>query len=113
MDLSALLTGDGYTVEGYTIDTRLAAFVDNEGEPCERCQTVGNTVSHTVYGFDGNASLYVSLDTCTACVVSTIQTLDPTVGVTVEFGLFAVLVDVLSVDTMCGPDCTCLHPDAV
>jgi len=62
--------------------------VDNQGEPCEVCQTEGRYVDANIYGIElmGEAYLYVCREACVFCVPTVISNLDATADVTVELG---------------------------
>ena len=69
------ITGNGFLVDGYAIETFLVARVDNDGEPCEVCQTEGRTIDCTVYGLAGDRPASTTWTTPTlrtwSCVTST------------------------------------------
>jgi len=85
------ITGNGFLVDGYAIETFLVARVDNDGEPCEVCQTEGHVIDCAVYGvvLDEHACLYVAVECCAVCVPAVVATMDPTADVTVELSLAA------------------------
>lgn len=91
----------------YAITLRPVPEVDNQGEPCEVCQLVDNTVTCNVYGVvvGPHASLYQMVECCDDCCPDVVLTMDPTADVTVE--------SLIADDRMHGPDCTCVHPDAL
>ena len=79
--------------------------VDNDGQPCERCDLVDAVISRTVHGvIDGET---VALDCCAGCESVTIDQCDPLCTVVVHVSDLAEGYD----DRMSGPDDTRPHPD--
>lgn len=93
----------------------LVGTVDNDGEPCEVCQTEGCEVSATVYGvavtgaFE-HAHMATWTDCCLPCVPAVVATLDPTADIVVDVSLSAFLP---ADDRMATPDDTRPHLDAL
>lgn len=47
---SMIRTHYGITFDDYSVTYRHVDAVDNDGEPCEHCDTIGAVVSQTIYG---------------------------------------------------------------
>lgn len=105
-------TVDIFAQAGYAVTTKLVDRVDNQGEPCEVCQIEGRYVDATVYGVvlgnDVDLVRDITLDCCVWCVPEAISQMDSVEAVTVELG-----DSVADDDRMHGPDCICVHRDAL
>jgi len=111
------ITGNGFLVQGYDVHTSLVARVDNNGEPCEVCQTEGYVIDCTVYGLAGDSfgpmtALFVTVDCCAVCVPAVIATMDASETVTVELSL-ASWNDAEDNGLMAHQDDDRPHPDAL
>lgn len=102
---------DVFAQAGYSVTTKLVDRVDNQGEPCEVCQTEGRFIDATVYGVELGefANLFIARDCCVFCVPNVIKTLDATADVTVELGDS---LDDGDNGLMAHPDDDRPHPDA-
>lgn len=81
--------------------------VDNDGQPCGRCDLVDAVISRTVHGvIDGET---VALDCCASCESATIDQCDPLCTVVVHVSDLAEGYD----DRMHSQYCECVHPDAL
>jgi len=111
------ITGNGFLVDGYAIETFLVARVDNDGEPCEVCQTEGRTIDCTVYGLAGDSfgpmtALFVTVDCCAVCVPAVVATMDTSEMITVELSLSS-WNDAEDNGLMAHQDDERPHPDAL
>jgi len=102
---------DVFAQAGYSVATKLVDRVDNQGEPCEFCQTEGRYVDATVYGFVVTVGTQMAVDCCVFCVPVVISGMDPLISITVELG--DSLDDFGDNGRMAHQDDTRPHPDAL
>lgn len=59
------------TVTRYQLDIRIVDHVDNQGEPCEHCQEIGQEIQTQAYIMFGESGeqVYTTLESCLACLI--------------------------------------------
>lgn len=96
----------------YDVRSTLVPWVDNDGEPCEFCQVIGNVIEATVTGHSLELDVDgLSNDCCADCVNRlVVERYDISYPVRIEWSLTQLgEYD----DRMSGPDDDRPHPDAL
>lgn len=96
-----------FSLPGYAVTTTLVAEVDNQGEPCESCQTEEHVVDATIYGTSAGGHVDLTTDCCLCCVPGMILTMSPLYPVTVEMAR----IDAEDDGRMASQDDVRPHPD--
>lgn len=127
------MTSTAIRMSDFSVSTRIVASVDDQGEPCDACQLVGHVVTATVYGVALEFGEHVTYACCADCVSALVtETMNPerpvvveTLAADTEDDEESTLTncpwcmeadcecDVTVDDRMHGPDCVCVHPDAL
>lgn len=125
------MTSTAIRMSDFSVVTRIVASVDDQGESCDTCQLVGHVVTATVYGIALEFDEHATYACCADCVpVLVTESMDAERPVVVE--TLAADDDEESTLTNCpwcmeadceceaadddrmhGPDCVCVHPDAL